>query len=151
MLKSYRGIVFAPDFNYDKAFSDAFPLVLSYTETPAGYEAVFTWFCTIRGRRYINPTTDEIDKYKVMPPEEAAAWYREHGAQAKVTLERQGDGRLILTSLEILKPYDEIPYTREEFTALRLAALEKSTPGLSGKLTRRNSASGSPTAAYYRG
>ncbi len=148
VLKSYRGIVFAPDFNYDKAFSDAFPLVLSYTETPAGYEAVFTSVLHHEGETYINPTTDEIDKYKVMPPEEA--WYREHGAQAKVTLERQGDGRLILTSLEILKPYDEIPYTREEFTALRLAALEKEYPRPKWEIDQEEFCQWFPTAAYYR-
>ncbi len=149
VLRSYRGILFAPSLNYDDAFSDAFPLVLSYTETPTGWEAVFTSVLHHEGETYINPTAGELDRYQIMSPEEAAAWYRENGAQAKATLERQEDGRLILASLELLKPYDEIPYAPETFTALRLAALEKEYPKPKWVFDEEEFREWFPTAAYY--
>lgn len=42
-----------------------------------------------------------------MLPKEAVEWYTEHGAQARVILEEQEDGRLIVKSLKIIKEYTE--------------------------------------------
>ena len=43
-----------------------------------------------------------------MLPKEAVEWYTEHGARARVILEEQEDGRLIVKSLEILRGYDTL-------------------------------------------
>ena len=89
----------------------SYPFVLSYTELENGYEVIFV---SIQGGWRQENRFSKLDAYFIdstedeMLPKEAVEWYTEHGARARVILEEQEDGRLIVKSLEILRGYDTL-------------------------------------------
>ena len=64
------------------------------------------------GESFQNPGSGDKKKQE-MSVDEAIEWYTEHGAQARVILEEQEDGRLIVKSLEILRGYDTLEEIEE--------------------------------------
>ena len=94
----------------------SYPFVLSYTELENGYEVIFV---SIQGGWRQENRFSKLDAYFIdstedeMLPKEAVEWYTEHGAQARVILEEQEDGRLIVKSLEILRGYDTLEEIEE--------------------------------------
>lgn len=87
----------------------SYPYVLSYKQNDNCYDVVFTSIVWAWGEldKFENPGLYG-EKKQLMSVTEAVEWYREHGAQAKVVLEEQEDGRLIVKSLEILRGYDTL-------------------------------------------
>lgn len=83
------------------------PYILRYEKRENCYDAVFTSMeHTWGGESFQNPGSGDKKKQE-MSVDEAIEWYTEHGARARVILEEQEDGRLIVKSLKIIKEYTE--------------------------------------------
>ena len=102
----YTGVYIPPGVD---SGGRSYPYVLSYEEKEDCYDIVFTSICIKwgGGGRLENPWLGDA-KAKEMSVDEAIEWYTEHGARARVILEEQEDGRLIVKSLEILRGYDTL-------------------------------------------
>lgn len=89
------------------------PYILRYEKRENCYDVVFTSMeHTWGGESFQNPGSGDKKKQE-MSVDEAIEWYTEHGAQARVILEEQEDGRLIVKSLEILRGYDTLEEIEE--------------------------------------
>ena len=84
------------------------PYILRYEKRENCYDVIFTSMeYTWGGESFQNPGPGDKKKQEMLV-NEAIEWYTEHGAQARVILEEQEDGRLIVESLEILRGYDTL-------------------------------------------